>query len=114
MTKTLGDFVRERRDGLDLSLREFAKKLGNVSPAHISDIENGRRHPSDELLKRMAPILKVAFEEIQKHDLRPPVDELRRMVQRNPTYGVALRKLTEKNVDADALVKFLDDKGKKH
>jgi transcriptional regulator with XRE-family HTH domain len=112
MVKTFGDFIRERRDALDLSVREFAKKLGGISPAHISDIENGRRFPSDDLLKRMAPVLEVSIDELQKHDLRPPVEELRRMVQRNPTYGVALRKLTEKQVSADELLKFLDKKSK--
>lgn len=113
MTKTFGDFVREKRDALDLSLREFAKKLGDISPAHISDIENSRRHPSDDLLKKMAQILRVPLEELQRHDLRPPVEQLRRMVERNPTYGVALRKLAEKKVDPEALIEFLDGKSKK-
>lgn len=114
MNKVLGDFIREKRDDRDLSLREFAKKLGNISPAHISDIENGRRFPSEELLRKMAPLLQVTVEELQKHDMRPPVDELRKLVERDPTYGIALRKLTESRVTPDALVRFLDQNaGKK-
>jgi hypothetical protein len=35
------------------------------------------------------------------------------MVERNPTYGVALRKLAEKKVDPEALIEFLDGKSKK-
>src|SRR6266540_3226337 len=112
MIKTFGDFVRERRDSLDLSVREFARKLDDVSPAHISDIENGRRHPSDELLKKMSHVLGVSVDELQKHDLRPPVDELRRMIQRDPAYGVALRKLTQTPMSSDELLKFIEKKSK--
>lgn len=110
MIKTFGDFVRERRDALDLSVRELARKLGDISPAHISDIENGRRNPSDDLLKKLARVLDVPVDELQKHDLRPPVDELRRMVQRDPTYGVALRKLAESQIDSQELLRFVEKK----
>ena len=113
MTKTFGDFVRERRDARDLSLREFAKKLGDISPAHISDIENGRRHPSDELLKKMAHVLGVSLSEFHKHDSRPPMDELKRMADRDPTYGFALRKLAETRLDSTELLNFIEGKAKK-
>jgi len=45
----IGPYIRKRRDELDLSLRELAKKL-DCSPAFISDIELGRRHPSEKVL----------------------------------------------------------------
>jgi transcriptional regulator with XRE-family HTH domain len=113
MTKTFGDFIRERRGSQDMSLREFAKKLGDISPAHISDIENGRRYPSEELLEKMSQLLHVALAEFRKHDSRPPVEELKRMVRRDPTYGVALRRLAETKVNPDELLKFLEGKAKK-
>jgi transcriptional regulator with XRE-family HTH domain len=53
----IGPFIRKRRDELDLSLRELAKKL-DCSPAFISDIELGRRHPSEKVLVEIAKILK--------------------------------------------------------
>src|SRR5437588_601706 len=39
MTKTLGERIRELRAEKDLSLREFAKKLGGLSAAFLSEIE---------------------------------------------------------------------------
>src|SRR5438132_250694 len=114
MTKTFGDVVREKRDARDMSLREFAKKLGDVSPAHISDIENGRRYPSQELLKKMAHLLGVTIQELQKYDVRPRVDELKRLVDRDPIYGVALRKLAERKVTPEELLTFIETKSKKH
>ncbi|MDB5388772.1 MAG: putative transcriptional regulator [Planctomycetaceae bacterium] len=114
MTKTFGDFVREKRDARDLSLREFAKKLGDISPSHISDIENGRRYPSEELLKKMAHLLGVTIADFLKHDVRPRIDELKRLVDRDPIYGVALRKLAEKQVTPEELLTFIESKSKKH
>ena len=110
MIKTFGEFVREKRDALDISLREFARKLGDISPAHISDIENGRRYPSDELLRKMSQVLGVSIAELEKHDSRPPVEELKRMVQKDPTYGVALRRLAETKIDSKELLKFIEKK----
>lgn len=112
MIKTFGEFVRETRDALDMSLREFAKKLGDISPAHISDIENGKRHPSGDLLKKMSQVLRVSVAELEKYDSRAPVDELKRMVRKDPTYGLALRRIAETKVDPKKLLKFIEDKNK--
>src|SRR2546425_11264362 len=101
--KTLGATIRELRDSRDLSLREFAKKL-SVSPAHVSDIEKDRRNPSDALLKEIARLLGVHFEDLQKLDRRAPVEDLKRIASQNPTFGFALRKLAEKDVTAEEIL----------
>lgn len=50
----IGDALRARRvDVLKRGLREMAKLL-NIAPAHLTDIEKGRRSPSDALLMRIA------------------------------------------------------------
>src|SRR5579859_2042334 len=95
MKQTLGDRIRELRDAKDLSLREFARQLDNISPAHISDIENSRRNPSDDLLRKIAAVLGVEFAELKNFDLRLPVDEWRRAMRHDPALGFALRKLAE-------------------
>lgn len=105
--KTLGDRIRELRDQHDLSLREFAKKLGDISPAHISDIENGRRNPSDDLLHKMAQVLNTKFDELKQLDSRVPVDALRRAVQADPALGFALRKVAEKEISGDDILKAI-------
>ncbi len=91
---TLGQRIRELRDAKDVSLREFAKQI-EVTPAHLSDIELGRRFPSDQLLTRIAARLGVRVEELEKHDSRPPVDEIRRLSEADPAYGFAFRKLVD-------------------
>ena len=47
--KTLGQRIRELREEKDFSLRELAKKSGVTAP-FLSDIELGRRYPSEKVL----------------------------------------------------------------
>jgi transcriptional regulator with XRE-family HTH domain len=113
MTKTLGIRIRELRSEVDISLREFAKKLGDISPAHISDIELGRRFPSPELLNKMAAVLQVTVEELQQYDSRPPVEDLKRRIEHDPAFGFALRKLVDKKVSAEDIMKLVNNDDKK-
>lgn len=106
----LGGRIRELRDRHDISLREFARKLGDVSPAHISDIENGRRNPSEDLLQKIAQVLGVSVEELQRLDNRLPVEELRRAMRQDPALGFALRKAVEMNVSSEQILKWADQK----
>jgi transcriptional regulator with XRE-family HTH domain len=105
----IGPFIRKRRDELDLSLRELAKKL-DCSPAFISDIELGRRHPSDKVLIEIAKILKVKTEDLRNMDLRPPIDDIKRVTQDDPAFALAFRTVIDKKVSADELLEWLKKK----
>src|SRR5579864_8734969 len=105
----LGPYMRRRRDELDISLRELAKRL-DCSPAFISDIELGRRHPSDKVLIEIAKILKVKVEELRKMDVRAPIDEIKRVTQNDPTFALAFRTVLDKNISANELLEFVRKK----
>ncbi len=54
--KPIGEILRERRvEVLDKGLRETAKLL-DIAPAHLTDIEKGRRGPSEALLLRISTV----------------------------------------------------------
>jgi transcriptional regulator with XRE-family HTH domain len=110
MAKTFGQRIRELRDIQDFSLRDFAKRLGGLSAAHLSDIELGRRFPSPELLQKMAQILDVSIEDLRKYDSRPPVEDIKRMSEANPAYGFALRKMVERNITPEEIETLLKTK----
>lgn len=113
--KSLGERIRELREQQDLSLREFGKKIGDLSAAFLSDVELGRRHPSDKVLADMARVLGTSVDELKSHDLRSTVQDIKRLVHQNPAYGFAFRKVIEKKISAEALAQFVDEKkgGKK-
>ena len=109
--KTLGERIRERREELDLSLREFAK-LVNCSPPFISDVEHGRRFPSGQVLELIAKGLKLKLEELQKLDPRPPMEELKKMAENDPAYALAFRTMVTNKTTAEDLLRFLTDKSR--
>lgn len=110
--KTLGEYIRELREKQDTSVRELARQL-KVSAAFLSDVELGRRHPSDEVLGRLASSLGTTTEELRKYDARPPVQELKRLGATDPAMGFALRKVVDEEVSGKDLLEFLNQRGKK-
>jgi transcriptional regulator with XRE-family HTH domain len=107
MKIALGERLRQLREGADKSLRELAREVG-VSAAFMSDIELGKRYPSDDVLERIAVQLKTSADELRAYDTRPPLDEMKRKSHTNPAYGFALRRMVEENVSGDELMKMLD------
>lgn len=101
--KTLGERMRELRLERDFSLREFARDL-DVSAAFLSDIELGRRYPSDDLLNTIARKLRTPVEELRALDHRASIDELRRRATVDPQYAFALRKMVEKNLTPNEIL----------
>ncbi|KXK05261.1 MAG: HTH-type transcriptional regulator SinR [Acidobacteria bacterium OLB17] len=111
--KSLGERIRELREERDLSLRELCKKAGDISPAFLSDIELGRRHPSDQVLKEIAKALKTDLAELKSHDTRPAVEEMKRRAMSDPALGFAFRRMLDANVSPEDLLKLVEDKAKK-
>jgi transcriptional regulator with XRE-family HTH domain len=72
---SLGQRLHELRDRADLSLRELAKKVG-ISGPFLSDIELGRRFPSEEILAKLASALNVSLEDLKQYDNREPIADL--------------------------------------
>lgn len=107
--KTLGQHLRELRDQHDISLRELAQRL-NISATFVSDIELGKRYPSDDVLTDMSKVFQVSLSELKSYDTRPPVDELKKIIAGNPAYAFAFRQVMEKRVTPEELLKLVDKK----
>ena len=92
---SLGQRIHELRDKADLSLRKLANQIG-VSGPFLSDIELGRRFPSEEILEKLAGALKVSPDELKQYDTRAPIADLKRLMDSNPKLGFAFRTVVEK------------------
>ena len=109
MMTTLGQKIRELREQKDLSLRELAKEIG-VTAAFLSDVELGRRYPSDEVFEDLARTLKIPASELRTYDTRPPVEDIKRMTEREPAFGLAFRKVVDSGVTPEDLIKLAEKK----
>src|SRR5437762_1315677 len=105
--KTLGEVIRNARVASGRSLREFARAL-EITPSYQSDIENDRRVPSEEVLKKIAGLLNLNYEELMALAGRFG-DNAERYLRRHPTAGALFRKLSEANAPEDVLRKMLHE-----
>jgi transcriptional regulator with XRE-family HTH domain len=105
--KTLGQVVRDARVAAGGSLREFARTLG-ITPSYQSDIENDRRIPSEDVLKKIAGLLSLDFKDLMALGGRFG-DDAERYLRRHPTAGALFRKLSETNAPEDVLRKMLQE-----
>ncbi len=104
--KNLGQRIRELREEKDISLRELAKKA-ELSAAFLSDVELGRRYPSKKVLQLIAKELGVKAEELESYDTRPPsAEEVKRVIQTDPAFGFALRKVIDKKISSEELLRL--------
>ena len=87
----LGETIREARLAR-FKLREFARIL-DVSPTHLSDVENGRRVPSEELLTQIATHLELDLDQLLAAAGRVPEDT-RRFIENNPQAISLFRKVS--------------------
>jgi transcriptional regulator with XRE-family HTH domain len=77
-----------------LSLRQLAEKVKVTAP-FISDVELGRRYPSEGVLAAIASVLGVDVEELKNLDTRDSVPLVKRLVEADPRWGVAFRIVAE-------------------
>jgi transcriptional regulator with XRE-family HTH domain len=94
----LGERLRQLREAADISLRELSKEAG-ISPPFLSDIELGRRYPSDEILAKLAKTLKVSVDELKHLDTRGAAQDVKKLIEANPSLGFAFRTLVDRVKD---------------
>jgi transcriptional regulator with XRE-family HTH domain len=112
--RTLGEVLREARVAGDLSLRDLAKKL-SITPSYISDIENDRRVPSEEVLGELAKFFDLSFDNLMALAGRVG-DQAERYLRRHPTAGVLFRRISDKHLpeeDLQKLVQTVEEMGKR-
>jgi transcriptional regulator with XRE-family HTH domain len=107
--KTLGQRIRQLREERDLSLRELGKASGVTAP-FLSDIELGRRYPSEKVLSSIAATLGTTLKDLRSHDPRPTIEDMKQLAAKDPLYGVAFRRVIDKKIKPEDLLKLLEDK----
>lgn len=101
---TLGELLRDARVQKGISLRTIAKDLG-IAPSYLSDIENDRRVPAEEVLKRAATLLGIDFDQVMAQAGRFG-EKAERYFRRQPEAVLLFRKISDKNLDSADLRKL--------
>ena len=89
---TLGEKIRDLREAKRLSVRELGRRA-DVSPSFLSGIEGGSRYPSVQALERLAEELGVSSTALRKLDNRSSLTKLRLILESEPSWGLAFKKL---------------------
>lgn len=103
--QTLGDVIRETRVAKGQSLRDLAKGL-EISPSYLSDIENDRRVPAEDVLGKIAGLLDLDRDGLMALAGRFG-EEAERYMRRHPTAGSLFRKISERNLAEPELRRLL-------
>jgi transcriptional regulator with XRE-family HTH domain len=103
--KTLGDVIHDSRAKLNLSLRDVARKL-KLTPSYLSDIENNRRVPSEEVLASIAELLRLDYDDLMARAGRFGEDAVRYMMK-TPAAGVLFRRLAQEQASGETVEKLL-------
>ncbi len=90
---TFGERIRELRIDRELSLRQLARRIGKSAP-FLSDIELGRRFPSEGVLRAIAKELEVELAHLKEYDHRESITTLKQLSMEDPEWRLALRTAT--------------------
>lgn len=83
-SEPIGDILRRQRiEELGLGLREIAKVL-KVAPAHVTDLELGRRTPSEGLLLRIAEVYRIDIA-VLRAGWQKPDEVVKEVATQDPT-----------------------------
>ena len=69
-------------------------RIGIFAP-FLSDIELGRRFPSEEILAKLADALEVSPDELKQYDTRGPIADLKSLMGSDPKLAFAFRTVVE-------------------
>ncbi len=74
-TPTLGQIIRQERELLNLSMRQFADRVG-ISNPYLSQIEHGLRAPSEQVLNAIARTLQMSADALyERAGIEPRAEE---------------------------------------
>lgn len=102
---SLGQQIRDARVAADLSLREFARRLGRA-PSYLNDVEHDRRVPSEAVLRQISAELRLNVDLLLAAAGRIG-EGAERYMRSNPMAGVLFRRVSAAGLDEQDLKQLL-------
>ena len=102
---SVGDIINRARVRKRLGLRALAREL-NIAPSYLSDIENDRRVPSETVLRDMARVLELDFDQLMQEAGRLG-EGAEQYLRDNELAGRLFRRIARSQLDQEALEKLM-------
>lgn len=113
--ENFGDFLTQKREEKDVTLREMARLIG-ISAPFLSDVEKNRRAPlTTERLEKVADVLKLSdFDKVmmynlagkQRNQIAPDLPEY---IMERDYVSAALRTARDLDAGEEEWQRFIDD-----
>ena len=101
----LGELINNSRVNKRMGLRDLARKL-DIAPSYLSDIENDRRVPSEEVLRRISEVLDLDFDILMREAGRLGKDA-EQYIRDNELAGRLFRRIADSQLDRRDLENLL-------
>ncbi|MDQ3524895.1 MAG: helix-turn-helix domain-containing protein [Chloroflexota bacterium] len=112
---SLGDRLRMGRALKKQTLRQLASEIGKTA-AYLSDIENDRRVPSEDVLSALATALDLDVDDLMASAGKIG-EQADQYLRRTPQAGILFRRLSESDVSPQAveeLIRQVPNLSKRH
>ena len=103
-SQSLGEWLRDARMNKDISLRALAGQL-DITPSYLSDIENDRRVPAEDVLQKLTGALDLPFDDAMARAGRFG-EQTDRYIKRQPEAVKLMRRVSAANLTAEELRKI--------
>ena len=112
--RSFGQFIRQRREELEKTVRGFAAEL-DITPAYLSDIEKGNRYAPKNYLDKLKEVLKISeddeqeFEDLASVSRGSSFEDINCYLGKTRMARVALRRARDSQISDDEWEKFIND-----
>lgn len=110
--RTFGQFLRQRREELGLTVRGFAKDI-DMMPSYLSDVEKGNRHAPMKCLEKIRILLEIPetekqlFEDLATATRGNGCPDINPYLDKKEIARVALRKARDRDISDEKWEKIL-------
>jgi len=105
--RSLGEILREARAAKGLSLRAIAGQM-DITPSYLSDIENDRRVPAEEVLGRLAGLLSLDADDLMAQAGRFG-EKAEKFARQQPLAVKLFRRISSANLPATDLQEMINE-----
>lgn len=115
--RTFGQFLRQRREELGLTVRGFAKDI-DMMPSYLSDVEKGNRHAPMKCLEKIRILLEIPetekqlFEDLATATRGNGCPDINPYLDKKEIARVALRKARDRDISDEKweeILKIIDE-----